>query len=203
MKKVLLLLAEGFETYEASVFIDIIGWNLIDGDGTTQLFSCALKKQIGTSFNQRFVVDYLIDEVDADDYDALAIPGGFEEFDFYKDAYNEKFLELIRKFERKSKFIASVCVGSLPIGKSGILTNRKATTYGKKPKRQNALKSFGVDVVDEPIVIEGNIITSWDPSTAVDVAFALLESLTSKENSNHVRSIMGFDRNTTRNALEE
>jgi 4-methyl-5(b-hydroxyethyl)-thiazole monophosphate biosynthesis len=41
MKKVLLLLAEGFETYEASVFIDVIGWNLIIGDGSTKLFCIA------------------------------------------------------------------------------------------------------------------------------------------------------------------
>jgi len=194
MKKVLLLLAEGFEMYEASAFIDVIGWNLIDGDGTTQLFSCALKKEIGTSFSQRFIVDFLIDEIDVIDYDALAIPGGFDEFHFYKHAYDEKFLELIRKFENKNKTIASICVGSLPIGKSGILSDKKGTTYGKKPIRRETLKSFGVHVVDEPIVIDGNIITSWDPSTAVDVAFDLLESLTSNENANYVRSIMGFDR---------
>jgi len=43
MKRVLLLLADGFETSEASVFIDVIGWNLVDGDGSTELFSCGLK----------------------------------------------------------------------------------------------------------------------------------------------------------------
>jgi len=32
MKRVLLLLANGFETYEASVFIDVLGWNLVDGE---------------------------------------------------------------------------------------------------------------------------------------------------------------------------
>ncbi|MDL1969337.1 MAG: DJ-1 family protein, partial [Deltaproteobacteria bacterium] len=46
MKNVLLLLADGYETYEASVFIDVIGWNLIDGDKSTKLFSCGLKKEV-------------------------------------------------------------------------------------------------------------------------------------------------------------
>ena len=192
MKKVLLLLAEGFETYEASVFIDVIGWNLIDGDGSTKLYSCGLKKEISTSFDQRFIVDFLIDEIDVNDYDALAIPGGFEEYDFYRDAYDEKFLDLIRKFESKNKTIASVCVGSLPIGKSGVLKNRRGTTYSHKPKRQAMLKSFGVNVINEPIVVDGNIVTSFDPSTAIDVAFILLERLTSAENAKYVRSIMGF-----------
>ncbi|MDD5570585.1 MAG: DJ-1/PfpI family protein [Bacteroidales bacterium] len=192
MKKVLLLLAEGFETYEASVFIDVFGWNLVDGDKSTKLFSCALKKEIKTSFGQKFIADYLISDVNADDYDALAMPGGFEEYDFYKDAYDERFLDLIRKFKNKNKIIASVCVGSLAIGKSGILLNKKGTTYSKKPKRQEALRSFGVNVINEPIVIDDNIITSWDPSTAINVALILLELLTSKQNADYIKKIMGF-----------
>jgi 4-methyl-5(b-hydroxyethyl)-thiazole monophosphate biosynthesis len=194
MKKVLLLLADGFETYEASAFIDVIGWNLIDGDHSTQLFSCGYQKEINTSFNQRFVVDYLIDEIDSTLFDALAIPGGFEEYDFYKEAYDQKFLDLIRKFKAQNKIIASICVGSLAIGKSGILKNKKGTTYSKKPKRQEALKGFGVNVINEPIVIDDNIITSWDPSTAIDVALILLAMLTSQDNANYVRDIMGFSK---------
>ena len=70
MKKVLLLLADGFETFEASVFIDVIGWNLVEGDCSTELFTCGLKKEIKSSFNQRFIVDYLINEIDVNSFDA-------------------------------------------------------------------------------------------------------------------------------------
>jgi len=193
MKKVLLLLAEGFEIFEASAFIDVIGWNLVDGDGTTQLFSCGFKKQIKSTFNQGFVVDLLIDEVNVDDFDALAIPGGFVEYDFYKEAYDERFLHLIREFRDKDKIIASICVGSLAIGKSGILCDRRATTYNKKSARMETLKSYGANVVNEPVVIDGKIITSWNPSTAIDVALTLLEWLTSKQNADYIRDIMGFE----------
>lgn len=193
MKKVLLLLAEGFEIYEASAFVDVIGWNFVDGDGTTELFTCGLRKEIKSTFKQQFVVDYTVDEVDFDDYHALAIPGGFNEYGFYQDAYDEKFLEVIRQFNNSGKIIASICVGSLPIGKSGILNDRKATTYNKKSGiRQDQLRKFGVNVINEPIVIDGNIITSWNPSTAIDVAITLLERLTSKESADYIRGIMGF-----------
>lgn len=114
MKKVLLLLAEGFETFEASVFIDVIGWNFVEGDRSTELFTCGIKKEIKSSFNQRFIVDYVTDEIDSNSFDALAIPGGFEEYGFYKDAYDEKFLDLIRIFKAENKIIASICVGALP-----------------------------------------------------------------------------------------
>lgn len=192
MKNVLLLLANGFETYEASVFIDVIGWNLIDGDQSTKLYTCGLSKQVKTSFDQKFIVDYLIDEINIIDFDALAIPGGFQEYNFYDDAYDNKFLNVIKEFQNQNKVIASVCVGSLPIGKSGVLKNRNATTYNIREVRQETLKYFDVNVINEPIVVDKNIISSWNPSTAVDVAFKLLEILTTKENSNYIKNIMGF-----------
>ncbi len=191
MKKVLLLLADGFETFEACVFIDVIGWNLVEGDCTTELFTCGLQKEIKSSFNQRFIVDYLIDEIDINSFDALAIPGGFEIYGFYKDAYNNKFLDLIRGFRANNKIIASICVGALPLGKSGVLKGKKGTTYNN-PIRREALQEFGVNVINQPIVVDDNLITSWNPSTAIDVAFLLLELLTTKENVEKVRQLMGF-----------
>jgi protein deglycase len=192
MKKVLLLLAEGFETFEASAFIDVIGWNLVEGDNSTELFTCGLKKEIKSSFNQRVMVDYLIDEIDVNSFEALAIPGGFEVYGFYDDAYNVDFLDLIRAFKTSNKIIASICVGSLPIGKSGILKDKKGTVYNSAIRRE-ALAGFGVDVVHQPIVVDDNVITSWNPSTAVDVALLLLEKLTTKENAMKIRQLMGFD----------
>jgi len=192
MKKVLLLLADGFETLEASAFIDVIGWNQVDGDGTTQLFSCGLRSEVKSSFNQRVVVDYLIEDINTEEFDALAIPGGFEEYGFYNDAYSDEFLKLIRMFNAQSKIIASVCVGALPVARSGILINRRATTYNKNAVRIEELASYEVNVIKEPIVMDCNVITSWDPSTAVDVALLLLERLTTKMQSDYIREIMGF-----------
>lgn len=194
MKKVLLLLAEGFETIEASVFIDVIGWNLIDGDKTTQLFTCGLRKEVLSTFKQKMIVDFTVNEINVDDYAALAIPGGFEEYNFYQDAYDEKFLEVIREFDKKGKIIASICVAALPIGKSGVLQGRKGTTYNmKNGVRQEKLREYGVEVLNQPIVVDDNIITSWNPSTAMDVAFKLLEMLTDKEKADYIREIMGFE----------
>ena len=191
MKKVLLLLADGFETFEASVFIDVIGWNLVEGDNSTELFTCGLRKEIKSSFNQRFIVDYLPHEIDINSFDALALPGGFEVYGFYKDAYDEQFLDLIRGFRANNKFIASICVGALPLGKSGVLKDKNGTTYNN-PVRREALQGFGVNVLNQPIVMEDNIITSWNPSTAVDVALLLLEHLTTKKNADKVRQLLGF-----------
>lgn len=193
MKKVLLLLAEGFEVFEASVFIDVIGWNNEYGDKSTQLFTCALRKEIKSTFNQRFIVDYCIDEIDVDEFDAIAIPGGFEVYGFYNDASDDSFLELIKSFKAKDKIVASICVGALPVAKSGILQGKNGTTYDSDERRKS-LAECGVNVIHEPIVQDDNIITSWNPSTAINVALLLLELLTTTENASHIRKIMGFNK---------
>jgi len=195
MKKILLLLANGYEIYEAGVFIDVIGWNLIEGDRSTKLFSCGLKKVINSSFNQNCIVDYLVDDIDIKDFDALAIPGGFEEYGYYVEAYDERFLNVIREFKRHNKIIAAICVAALSVGKSGILQGKMGTTYNKNAIRQETLKTYGVNVINQPVVIDDNIITCWNPSTAIDVSFMLLELLTSKQNANYIKSLMGFDDN--------
>ncbi len=195
MKKILLLLADGFEIFEASAFIDVFGWNLVEGDGTTTLYSCALdKKVLTTTFNQKFMVDFLLDEIDVMDFDALAVPGGFEEFGFYQEAFDDRFLGTIQKFHRNQKYIGSICTGAIPIAKSGVLKGRYGTTYHLNPLRQYMLSDLGVRVIEQPIVEDGGIITSYNPSTAVDVALTLLERLTSWENAREVRRLMGFDR---------
>jgi protein deglycase len=190
-QKILLLLANGFEILEASAFIDVIGWNLKEGDNSTKLYSCGLRKEINSSFNQKFTVNCLVNEVDVDSFDALVVPGGFKNYGYYKDSYNIEFLNLIREFRSKNKTIASVCVGALPLAKSGVLKNKNATTYNQAEYRQS-LKNNGVVVSNEVIVVDDNLITSNGPSTAIEVAFILLERLTSIENTLQVRKLMGF-----------
>ena len=191
--KILLFLAKGFETMEASVFIDIMGWADNDYNYNTKIVTCGFQKKVTSTFNIPVIVDELINDINVDDYAALAIPGGFEEFGFYEEAYSQEFLNLIKEFDSRKKIIASICVGTLPLGKSGILTGRTATTYHLKDGiRQKQLGEFGVNVINEPVVIDNNIITSYCPQTAPAVAFKLLEMLTSSEKAGIVMKAMGY-----------
>ena len=192
MKTILLFLPEGFEILEASAFIDVMGWNHLEGDGNTQLVSCGYSKQIKSSFGQQFIADKTIEQINVNDYSAFALPGGFEEFGYYKQAYDKRTLQLISDFREQQKPIASICTGALALAKSGILKGKKATTYNN-PIRSQVLKNEGAQLATETLVIEDNIITSCNPSTALDVALLLLELLTSKENANHVRGLMGLN----------
>lgn len=192
-KKVLLFLAKAFETMEFSAFIDVLGWARVDYGHNLFVDTCGFTEKVISTFNVPVIVDKTINEINIDEYDALAIPGGFEEFGFYEEVYDERFLDLIKEFNAKGKIIATVCSGAFPLGKSGILKNRRATTYHLRDGHwQNKLKEFGVNVVNEPIVVDGNIITSYCPETAPNVAFELLKMLTSEEDTAVIKRAMGF-----------
>lgn len=192
--KILLFCNKGFETMEFSPFVDILGWARNDYSLDVEVVTCGFTKIVRSTFGIPVTVDRTFEELDVDEYEALAIPGGFEEYGFYEEAYAERFLGLIREFDRRHKTIASICVGALPIGKSGVLQDRKATTYHlKNGYRQKQLEEFGVQVMaDQRIVVADNIITSFCPETAADVGFALLARLVGEEKAGVVRRAMGY-----------
>lgn len=191
--KVLLFCATGFETMEFSVFIDIFGWAGNDYAYSIQVETCGFNKKVISAFGVPIIVDKTIDEINVKEYDALAVPGGFEEFGFYDEAYDERFLKLIQEFNQLGKIIAAVCVGALPLGKSGILQGKKATTYHLNDAcRQKQLAEFGAIIVNERIVVDENIITSYCPETAPDVAFELLSKLAGSEKMKIVKTAMGY-----------
>ena len=151
-----------------------------------------VKRVLVSAWNFVIKPQTLLDEIDPDLIDGIAIPGGLGSKGFYKDAYDERLLHLLRLMNERGKPIASVCVGAMPIAKSGILRGRKGTTYFQSEKRRREMEEYGVILSEEFIVIDGNIITSNSPSTAIGVAFALLEKITNLENVQKVQEGMGF-----------
>lgn len=191
--KILLLLAKGFETMEASVFIDIMGWARNDYHHDVQVVTGGSQKTVVSAFGIPVTVDVLLKDICAEDYDALAIPGGFAEYGFYEEVFSEEMSHLIQQFHRQNKWIATVCVGALALGYSGILKGKRATTYHLNGGvRQTQLAEYGVVVVNEPVVVTDRVITSYCPQTAPEVAFRLLEGLIGTAETQTVRTAMGF-----------
>ena len=194
LSRVLLLLCKGVEIYEAAAFYDVLGWSGVYGTEAVEVVTAGLQNEVQGTFGIKIIPDQLLSEVKAEDFEALALPGGFETYGYYEEAYSEAVADLVRRFENLKKPIASICVGALPLANSGILEGRQATTYHLRDGlRRKQLASFGVNVIDEPIVRDNNVITSTSPATAMDVAFDLLASITSRENAAQIRHKMGFD----------
>lgn len=202
--KVLLLALSGFELLEFSAFADVLGWAKLEGGLDIEYETAGFSREVRSTFGVPITVDRVLwrrgagvcspISVCAEDYDALAIPGGFEEYGYYEEAYRQDTAGLIRAFHKAGKPIASICVGALVLAHSGILEGRKATTYALSGgHRQKQLAEFGAEVqADEQIVVDGNLITSCGPSTAAGVAFRLLEMMTDRESTERVRELMGY-----------
>lgn len=100
---------------------------------------------------------------------------------------------MIRKFNDAKKPIATVCVAAFALAESGILKDRKATVYHlDNGKTQKELAEYGVNVINEPVVVDENIITSYCSQTAPLVAFKLLEMLIGVEKTKEVSAAMGY-----------
>lgn len=76
MKKVCLLLPNGFEAVEASGFTDVIGWNGEEGDGSTELVTVGTRKELTYTWNFTVIPEKVLSEVTVEEFDALALPGG-------------------------------------------------------------------------------------------------------------------------------
>ncbi|MAZ87554.1 MAG: DJ-1 family protein [Cellvibrionaceae bacterium] len=191
MKRVMMLLANGVEPLEMAAFTDVLGWANLVGDEAIELLDVGLRQQIKTTFGLSLCPNYLLPDIDLNEFDALAIPGGFEPSGFYDEALSEPFLNAIRHFAAQDQCIASVCVSSLCLGEAGILEKRNATIYHQVGgRRRKQLEDTGALFVDRPIVVDGQMITSTGPGTAIEVAFELLTKLTSKENADQVKARM-------------
>ncbi len=104
-----------------------------------------------------FPVDASVEDINADDFDAVVIPGGFA-----PDALrrSEKVLDLVRAFDAADKPIAFIChAGWVPIS-AGIIRGRRATSFSAI---RDDMVNAGCDFEDAPIVVDGNLISSRHP----------------------------------------
>lgn len=187
-KRVLILLSNGFEVMEAACFTEVFGWASIYGDVRFDQLSVGLRSPIRTTFGFDVLPEALLHEIRAEDFDALVIPGGFGDAGFYEEALSEPFLAVIRSFHRRQAPIAAVCVSALALAAAGVLQGRRATVYHQiGGTRKAELERLGAVFVDEPLVIDGHLMTSTGPGTGIELALKLLEALSSKTFAQELR----------------
>lgn len=120
--------------------------------------------------------DLLIEDVNADDYDALLLPGGVGNPD--KLRMNEKAVALVKAFAKAEKPIAAICHGPWLLAEADLLKGVKATSW---PSIRTDLRNAGATVVDEEAVTDGNIVTSRKPDDVPAFTEALIARVEARE----------------------
>lgn len=116
--------------------------------------------------------DMTIAEAAVGDFDALILPGGVRNPDTLRA--DEAAISLIRDFHRAGKPIAAICHGPWLLVEADIVRDRSVTAW---PSIRTDLKNAGADVVDVPVAIDGNIITSRKPDDVEAFTSALVAKL--------------------------
>jgi len=102
--------------------------------------------------------DLTIAEASADDFDALLLPGGVRNPDSLRT--NRQAIALIRAFAGAGKPVAAICHGPWLLVEADLIRGRTATAW---PSIRTDLRNAGATVVDEAVVVDGNIVTSREP----------------------------------------
>lgn len=125
------------------------------------------------------------------EYQAFVLPGGFYGCGF-DEAFDKRVHRLAETIHNNGGYIATMCVGILPIADAGLLKGKKATTYPYSRNHDNIgrLKKNGAIMVNCPVVIDDRIISCSGPGSSVDVAFLLMENLLDSKTTQKVRKFM-------------
>jgi protease I len=115
--------------------------------------------------------DTTADKVKAEDFDTIIIPGGYAPD---KMRLYQSMIDLIQKAHDEGKIIAAVCHGPQLLISADIVTGRRVTSW---PSVAVDLKNAGAIWIDEPVVRDGNIITSRKPADLPKFNKAIIEAL--------------------------
>ena len=190
--KILLFLAQGFEDLEAITILDVFGWtqyreHLHEVSVTTAGFHKVVQGRFGVTIRP----DILYPEINPNHYQAFILPGGFHSHG-YDEAYDTRIHQLARQIHGNGGYIATMCVGILPIADAGLLHGKEATTYPHSRNHDNigGLKAGGAKVMNRHMVMDDRIISCDGPGSALDVAFLLMECLIGPGMTKKVRQYM-------------
>lgn len=170
MKQVLVPLAEGFEELEAITIVDLLrraGFNVT---------TAGLKPGPVTASRKNVIVpDTTLDQVANQDFDLIVLPGGLPGADNLRD--DDTVQRLLKKQHQEGKTVGAICAAPRALAKSGILQGKTITCF---PGALDQVDKSGFSVSGNSVEIDGNIITSKGPGTAMDFALTLIEKLGDK-----------------------
>ncbi|WP_195939561.1 DJ-1 family glyoxalase III [Romboutsia sp. 1001713B170131_170501_G6] len=177
MKKVLVMLADGFEEIEAISVVDVLRRANVVCD------MCSIKKEyVKGTHNIVLKSDCSIDDINVSEYDAIVLPGGLPGATNLKD---ERVKNFVKELNESGKIVAAICAAPETLEEFEVLKNRKCTSYPGFIKDKSS-----VSYVEEIVVRDENIITSRGPATAIEFSLELLKALGYEEKAKEIREEM-------------
>ena len=177
MKKVILMLAEGFEEIEAITVVDVLRRANIVCD------MCSIDKESVTgAHNIAVKADCHIDDINVLEYDAIVLPGGLPGATNLRD---ERVAKFAKELNDNGKIVAAICAAPETLELFGLLKNKKCTSYpGFITNREE------VTYIEDVVVVDDNIITSRGPATSIIFGLTIMNELGYKEEAKEIKEGM-------------
>ena len=170
MKTVYIFLGEGFEEMEAVTPLDLLRRVGVDA----KFVSIGSSLQVKGAHDILFTADLLFEDAMTKKPDGIVLPGGMP--GTTNLLAHEGLCSLIKKFAMEKKPVCAICAAPLILGELGLLTGKTATIY---PGMENKL--LGAIPSESSVCVDGNIITSRGPGTAIPFSLKLAELFAGKE----------------------
>lgn len=171
MASVLIPVADGSEELEAVTLID-----LLRRAGIEVVVAGLQPGPVTCSRGTVLVPDAALGEVLDRDFDMIVLPGGLPGADHLDR--DTRIHALLRRMAEAGRYTAAICAAPKVLANAGLLDGRRATSY---PGVIDGMGLADTEVVAQPVVQDGKVITSRGPGTAMDFALALIEQLAGAE----------------------
>jgi protease I len=156
--RIAILVATDFEQAELEEPMEA----LEEAGATTKIISTQSGKVTGMKHDEKkddFNVDFTLDQVSADEFDAVLLPGGALNADFLR--VQPKAQEFVRKMDQNGRPMAIICHAPWLLVSAGLVKGRTMTSYHTI---QDDLRNAGASWVDREVVRDRNWVTSRQPS---------------------------------------
>ena len=183
MKKAVMLFAEGFETVEALMVVDL----LRRGGVEVMMASITEDDWVVSSHGVNVEMNSTLGEVDVLSYDAIILPGGMP--GTLNLGESEAVKKAVLAMNDAGKIVSAICAAPGVLGKHGLLEGKRACSY---PSHEKNLT--GATVLRDPVVIDGNIVTSRGLGTAMEFGLTLLGLLEGEEKENQIKDAIVYQK---------
>lgn len=175
MKKVYIFLADGFEEIEGLTVVDLLRRAEIEA----VTVSIKEDKMVTGAHGISVKADFLFDEIKGTMADMAVLPGGMPGTTNLLAC--EPLMDMVLGLHSAGAYVAAICAAPSILAEIGLLEGKKATSYpGFEEKMTMA------DYVYEPVVQDGQVITSRGMGTAIDFSLKLIEVLEGEEKAKKI-----------------
>ena len=176
MKKVSVILADGFEEIEALTVVDLLRRAQIFVDTVSATEEYTVHGAHGINVE----TEDLFDEVNFVESGMMVLPGGVRGTTHLSEHAGGR--RVVKDFYEEGKYVAAICAAPTVLGNLGILKGKRITCY---PTVENQIQ--GAVITRLPAQVDGNIITGRGAGTAIDFALKLIEVLAGPEKAKEIR----------------